>query len=297
MISTTSFRADYTEFGSISLYPNPAIQYWINVAGMLLTNTSRWGLGSPAPVAPAATILDVATELFVAHNLALEKQADDAARRGGTPGTSVGGVVSSKSVGGVSVSYDTSSGIDEGAGHWNLTTYGTRLYRLFQLFGSGPVQVGIGWDPWQPGITPLAFVPPTGTITFTLNPAAGTTITLGAAKVTFVAGVPASVYQVQIAANLAATMIALLQLLEASVDDSIDACDYALQSPAPPTIVLDVVYKELGPTGNGFVIATTVAGAYASGPTLVGPIRTNETGFGQDPWLGPPPWPGQTMFG
>lgn len=51
------------------------------------------------------------------------------------------GVVSSKSVDGASVSYDTSTGTEEGAGFWNLTLYGRELYRLMQIFGAGGVQI------------------------------------------------------------------------------------------------------------------------------------------------------------
>lgn len=297
MISVATFRADYGEFASVSLYPASAVQYWINVAGMLL-RSQRWGAGSAAPVAPAAAMLDVASELFVAHNLALEKQAGDAARRGGTPGTTIG-PITSKSVGGVSASYDAASAQEEGAGHWNSTTYGTRLYRLMALFGAGPVQVGAcgdEWGAWQPGVTPSAYLPPVGTITFTLNPAPGSSITLGETAVVFVAAAPAG-DEVLIGATLGATMVALLQFLDTSADASISACNYALTAPSPPAFVLDVAYKELGPSGNTFAIATSAAGSTASGPTLQGPILTNQNGFGVDPWLGPPPFPGQTMFG
>ena len=146
MITLATFRQDYPEFASVALYQNSAVAYWTTVAGLLL-RTERWGVGSTAATAPPTTVLDVATELFVAHNLAIEKMAQDAAKRGGTPGVSQG-PVSSKSVGGVSISYDTTAGIDKDAGHWNLTTYGTRLHWLMLMFGAGPVQVGIGCDPF-----------------------------------------------------------------------------------------------------------------------------------------------------
>ncbi len=165
MITAASFRADWPEFGSLSLYPNPAVAFWITVAGFLL-RTERWGDGSAAATSPVTTPYDLAAELFVAHNLALEKQSGDAARRGGTPGVSKG-PIASMSVGGVSVSYDTASGIEDGAGHWNLTFYGTRLKRLMDLFGAGPVQVGVGFDPngyldGEPWIGPWPYPVQTG---------------------------------------------------------------------------------------------------------------------------------------
>jgi hypothetical protein len=294
LISSATFRQDYREFGSLALYPNSTVQYWVNVAGMLISNTARWGNGSPTPVAPASTIIDVAQELFVAHNLALEKQATDAAKRGGTPGIATG-MVSSKSVGGASISYDTGSIAEEGAGIWNATTYGLRLYRLFMYFGAGAIQVGAEWDQFEFGVTPGAFVPATGTISLTQNPANGTWILLGSTKVTFVTGAPGT-NQVQIGDDLPTTMTNLIELLDVSQDNSIAACNYAL------TIVdgdytVNIAYKEVGPSGNTFAIGTNVAGASASGATLVGPIFSNVNGFQGDPWYGPDPWPGQTSFG
>jgi hypothetical protein len=300
VITAASFRQDYSEFASVSLYPNSGVNYWIQVAALLL-RVQRWGNGSAAPAVPASTMYDVASELFVAHNLAIEKQAQDAARRGGTPGVSTG-PVTSKSVGPVSIGYASSEALEADGGYWNLTTYGTRLLRLMGYFGAGPVQVGpccdgeIGGGWFCGGLSPEAFVPPVGTIAFTLNPAPGTGVTLGETTVMFVAGA-ATGDEVTVGATLGATMIALEQLLATSDDDSISACNYALTSSGPAQFVLNIAYKELGPTGNTFVIATTVRGSVASGPTLVGPIVTNNNGFGNSPWIGPDPWPGESSFG
>ena len=140
-----SFRTNNPTFSDATVYPDPAVVYWITAAGFLLP-TSRWGVASATPDTPPTTILDLGTELFVAHNLILEKQAFAAAEVGGTPGLQVG-PQASKSVGPGSVSYDTASGIVENAGHWNLTTYGTRFIRLARFRGAGPVQVGIGLAP------------------------------------------------------------------------------------------------------------------------------------------------------
>ena len=297
MITATSFRLDYPEFHNQAIYPNSVVNYWITVAGLLLT-TIRWGNGSAAATSPPSTIYDVASELFVAHNLVLEKQAQDTARRGGTPGVSKG-AISSDSVGGVSRSYDTASGLEPEAGHWNLTTYGTRFKRLSDLYGAGPIQVGAcdeGGSPWTPGFTPQTFLPATGTITFTLNPTPGSTVGLGGATVTFVTS-GATGLQVDVAATLSQTMVALAQLLSTTDDEDVSASNYAISTPDPPAVVLNVAYKQLGPTGTSFTLATTVTGAVVSGPTLEGPPTSNDNGFGQDPWLGPPPWPGVTSFG
>ncbi len=127
-VTVDSFRVDFPEFADTTAYPNGGVQYWLTLAGLLL-NAQRFG-----------TVLDTATELFVAHNLVLERQAQKAAAAGGAPGINTG-PVSSKTVGPVTQAYDTQAGIEEDAGHWNLTTFGTRFMSLVKMFGAGPIQV------------------------------------------------------------------------------------------------------------------------------------------------------------
>jgi hypothetical protein len=103
-----------------------------------------------------------------------------------------------------------------------------------------------------------------GSITFTLNPANGTTITLGGTAVTFVNS-GATGNQVNIGASLAATLTALQTLLASSADVNIVKCGYTTTS-----TVLNVTYKGRGTAGNSFTLATTVTGATVSGATLSG---------------------------
>ena len=138
-ISIAQFRADYPEFGSNVSYPDAQINYWLGVAYSML-NAARWGRQ-----------LDMAAELYTAHNIALEFKAQADSAAGAMPGESTG-VVSAKSVDSVSKSYDTTIASQEGAGHWNLTIYGTRLYRLIRLFGAGPMQLGVGAAPEYSGM-------------------------------------------------------------------------------------------------------------------------------------------------
>lgn len=145
MITPASFRADLTAFQDTTAFPDAMVAFWIAIAGLFLTS-ARWGAASTQATSPPTTILDFVTELFVAHNLALERQSDKAASTGGVPGVSRG-PVASMSVGGVSIFYDTASGLDEDAGQWNLTVYGTRFIRIARMFGMGPVQIGIGLTP------------------------------------------------------------------------------------------------------------------------------------------------------
>jgi hypothetical protein len=130
-ITPQQLRSDYPEFASTTVYPNSAIEYWSGYAYLML-NANRWG-----------KMLDLGAALFIAHHITIEARNQAIAAKGGIPGEQTG-PLSSKSVDKVSISYDTGSGIEPNAGHWNLTVYGTRFIRLVKMFGAGPVQVGGG---------------------------------------------------------------------------------------------------------------------------------------------------------
>jgi Protein of unknown function (DUF4054) len=141
-LTLAQFRETYgTAFRDRDRYPDGIVQAYLNLAAALL-NACLW-----------ADQLQLGLYLFTAHNLALEDQANRQAEAGTTPGTTVG-PVSSKSVGGVSVSYDVSSGIEPGDSHWGSTTYGRRFLHLCKLVGMGGLQIG-GEAPipgsWFPG--------------------------------------------------------------------------------------------------------------------------------------------------
>jgi hypothetical protein len=131
-VTVASFRADFQEFSNSAVYPDSAVIYWMSLAVQLF-NPAAW-----------TTLLDVGTELFIAHNLVLEQQAANSANNGGVPGIN-SGPLSSKSVDKVSAGYDTHAGTLEGFGNFNLTTYGTRLGWLVNMVGIGGVQTG-SWD-------------------------------------------------------------------------------------------------------------------------------------------------------
>lgn len=138
-ITPASFRNDLPAFSDVVAYPDSAIAYWAAFGAQFLS-VDRWGPGSDVATSPPSTVFDFGLELWVAHNLVLEKMANDSAATGASPGLSQG-PASSKSVAGVSISYDTQAGIETDAGHWNLTTYGTRFIRLLRQMGMGPVQI------------------------------------------------------------------------------------------------------------------------------------------------------------
>jgi hypothetical protein len=103
-----------------------------------------------------------------------------------------------------------------------------------------------------------------GTITFTANPVAASTVTLNGSAITFVAS-GATGNQVNIGANLAAT----LQNLSGFINPSLDAQISKFHSSASAT-VLSLSSEVIGTAGNALTIATNVVGATASGATLAG---------------------------
>ena len=115
--------ASFTDvFPSLITTPQSQIQYWIDYAYTIL-DASRW-----------LDQLDHGVGLFVAHKLTLRNIS---ARNGGV----MPGVVSSKSAGGLSVSYDTSRSTIDNAGSYNSTAYGLEFYELAMMIGSGGVQL------------------------------------------------------------------------------------------------------------------------------------------------------------
>jgi len=133
-VNVAQFRADLQEFSSTSMYPNSGVTFWLSFAYRMI-NANRFGSET-----------DIAAELFTAHFITLEARDVLVASSGGIPGTNMG-VISSKSVDKVSISYDTGAGTEAGAGHWNLTTYGTRFMWMVSMFGAGPIQLGVGYSP------------------------------------------------------------------------------------------------------------------------------------------------------
>ena len=130
-VSAATFRQDFTEFASTTDYTDSAVQFYINLGGMLV-NEQLFGPGSITPVSPPNNLYDMLLELFTAHNLAIEKPAIVAAENGGVPGITTG-PISSKRVGPASVSYDVSVGVDPKDAQWNLTIYGVRFIAVYKL--------------------------------------------------------------------------------------------------------------------------------------------------------------------
>jgi hypothetical protein len=135
--TSDQFLADYPEFDTseqddpTALQFSPsAINYWLT-QGTMLMNAQIWG-----------SQYYMAVELFMAHNLALEAWS----AQGGDqtiPGLAKG-MIAAASAGNVSVTYNNAAVFEEGAGHWNMTTYGLRLKRLIQLIAPAGLFIGAG---------------------------------------------------------------------------------------------------------------------------------------------------------
>jgi hypothetical protein len=119
-VTTASFRAVFPEFADTTKYPDPAVTFWLDQAGVTL------------PQSVPAGQLDLATMLYIAHNLTLGILSAS-----GSGGAGSFAPVSSKSVGPISKSMDTSAVTSTGAGVWNGTAYGQRLWALLRGFVTG----------------------------------------------------------------------------------------------------------------------------------------------------------------
>ena len=127
-MDAAQFRTDFPEFTSTTVYPDSTVNLWLGVAQVTLPS-DRWG-----------ALLDLGTELFIAHHLSIGAANAKAAAANGIPG-STGGVISAKSVDKVSVNYDTAAGTIEGGDFWNRTTYGIEFLRYARMMGSGGIQL------------------------------------------------------------------------------------------------------------------------------------------------------------
>lgn len=122
------FRDSFPEFADIARYPDAQITLWSTFATAQV-NCRRWGDQT-----------NMGIMLYTAHEITLSAQNAKAANIGGVPGQA-SGPANSKTVGSVTVAYDTQQTAEKDAGYWNLTIYGKQFIRLARIFGSGGVQL------------------------------------------------------------------------------------------------------------------------------------------------------------
>lgn len=126
--TVSDFRRDFPQFTDATRYPDPVIQFRLSLADTLIDGSA---MGDMFPYL---------VELFVAHYMVLHA-ADSAAGALGGAGGSTSGVVASKSVDKVSVSYDNSSTLSADAGFWNFSRYGAEFWQMLMMFGYGGIQL------------------------------------------------------------------------------------------------------------------------------------------------------------
>lgn len=125
-----------------------------------------------------------------------------------------------------------------------------------------------------------AAVAATGTITFAANPTAGNTITINGVVFTFIAGASTAT-DINIGANLVATLAEAKAVLNASTDASVDDATYDHNGSNAITITHDTP----GTGGNSFTLAAsaaTVSGATLSGGAAANVTVTDSSQYGLD---------------
>lgn len=128
-LTAQHMRDRFPVFEDDSRFPEISMQYYLDLAFASL-NRTRWGQW-----------FEMGQLWFAAHFLVLEDQDNQALLAGRPIGVSGAGSITSKSVGSASISYDTQSVLEDGAGHWNSTSYGRRYIRQSRLAGAGGIQL------------------------------------------------------------------------------------------------------------------------------------------------------------
>lgn len=123
-----TFRATLPEFSNTTDYTDAQVTFYLT-QGVAMLRPERW-----------KDMTDQGLLYYTAHNLVLARQRAKSAASGGVPGLTQG-VVASKGVDKVNVSYDTQAATLERGGHWNQTTYGVQFLQLARMVGAGPAQV------------------------------------------------------------------------------------------------------------------------------------------------------------
>jgi Protein of unknown function (DUF4054) len=134
-ITVDQFRQNFPEFKSAIVYPDTMVSLWLNFAYLLLSSR-RW-----------RQALDMGAQLYTAHQITLQGLSTAEGANGAPPGMAQG-PISAKTVGELTINYDTAMGGTAEDGSWAQTRYGTFFVKLARQFGSGPVQT-------PPGVAPL----------------------------------------------------------------------------------------------------------------------------------------------
>lgn len=129
-LTIEKFREQYPAFANPNDYPDSQVGLYIDLANDTANSPIdpvRWG-----------QFFNLGLRLWVAHNLAVQRQIGLRSTSGIAPG---GGVLTSKSVGPVSLGYDLQFGMERDAGWYALSPYGNEFLRYLRLAGSAPIQL------------------------------------------------------------------------------------------------------------------------------------------------------------
>ena len=122
-----TFREHFPEFTSATIYPDALIGFWSAFAELSVSSDNAGDLYVPL------------VELATAHHITTAANDAVSASSGASPGSGGGGVIGSKTIGSITVSYDHSKAMNANADDWNMTSYGRRYWRLMRMLGAGPV--------------------------------------------------------------------------------------------------------------------------------------------------------------
>jgi hypothetical protein len=131
-VTPASLRVLYPEFVDPP-YSDALINAWL-VYAVQFVDPGRWG-----------ALADLGVTLWTCHTIAMLPGNAQDTTFGKAPGQRVG-ILTSKSIDSVSASYDVSKSLEDNAGYFNLTTYGTQFIRYARMMGAGPVQIGTDQD-------------------------------------------------------------------------------------------------------------------------------------------------------
>lgn len=121
-VTVAEFRAYLPVFGNSAEYPDDAIGFWLQ-EGSNQCDPLVW-----------RNLLKQGVIFFTAHMLTL--MGTTASSKNGQAGLEL-----SKTVGKVSVDYDTTAVSMKDGGPWNATSYGTQFLFYARMVGSGPKQI------------------------------------------------------------------------------------------------------------------------------------------------------------
>lgn len=135
MVDAATFRTVFPELASA---PYAQVAFWLAQAPFAQIEPvgGLWPYAASYYQSRLGGSYDLAVMLFAAHNIALSMRDAAAAAKGQAPGTA-NSLVASKAAGGLAVSYDTSSIATDGAGIYNATSYGQRLWKMLEIAAMG----------------------------------------------------------------------------------------------------------------------------------------------------------------